>query len=164
MKYFIHLPMKVKLIEGSETSAIRTQTPGNYPKEKKIHIERGESLKSSFILVFVNVFCGLNTLLIFSAFHRAYSHIFTYIHIYLHIFTYIYIYSHIFTYIYIYSHIFTYIYIYSHIFTYIHIYLHIFTYIHIYSHIFTYIYIYSHIFTYIHIYLHIFTNTCTLFK
>ena len=29
----IHLPMKMELIEGSETSAIRTQTPGNYPKE-----------------------------------------------------------------------------------------------------------------------------------
>ena len=25
--------MKMELIEGSETSAIRTQTPGNYPKE-----------------------------------------------------------------------------------------------------------------------------------
>jgi len=24
--------MKIELIEGSETSAIRTQTPGNYPK------------------------------------------------------------------------------------------------------------------------------------
>jgi len=32
MLYFIHLPMKMELIEGSETSAIRTQTPGNYPK------------------------------------------------------------------------------------------------------------------------------------
>jgi len=28
-----HLPMKMELIEGSETSAVRTQTPGNYPKE-----------------------------------------------------------------------------------------------------------------------------------
>jgi len=46
MKYFIHLPMKMELIEGSETSAIRTQTPGNYPKENILHIERGESLKS----------------------------------------------------------------------------------------------------------------------
>jgi len=25
--------MKMELIDGSETSAIRTQTPGNYPKE-----------------------------------------------------------------------------------------------------------------------------------
>jgi hypothetical protein len=35
--YFIHLPMKMQLIEGSETSAIRTQTPGNYPKENILH-------------------------------------------------------------------------------------------------------------------------------
>ena len=33
MKYFIHLPMKMELIEGSETSAISIVTPGNYPKE-----------------------------------------------------------------------------------------------------------------------------------
>jgi len=46
MKYFIHLPMRMELIEGSETSAIRTQTPGNYPKENILHIEHGESLKS----------------------------------------------------------------------------------------------------------------------
>ena len=38
--------MKMELIEGSETSAIRTQTPGNYPKENILHIEHGESLKS----------------------------------------------------------------------------------------------------------------------
>ena len=31
--FFIHLPMKMEQIEGSETSAIRTKTPGNYPKE-----------------------------------------------------------------------------------------------------------------------------------
>ena len=36
MKYFIHLPMKMELIESSETSAIRTQTPGNYPKENML--------------------------------------------------------------------------------------------------------------------------------
>ena len=34
--------MKMELIEGSETSAIRTQTPGNYPKENILHIEHGE--------------------------------------------------------------------------------------------------------------------------
>ena len=28
--------MKMELIEGSETSAIRTQTPGNYPKENTL--------------------------------------------------------------------------------------------------------------------------------
>jgi len=31
--YFIHLAMKMELIEGSETSDIRTQTPGNYQKK-----------------------------------------------------------------------------------------------------------------------------------
>ena len=31
----------------SETSAIRTQTPGNYPKRNKLHLEHGESLKTS---------------------------------------------------------------------------------------------------------------------
>jgi len=33
-------------IEGSETSAFRTQTPGNYPNENILHKEQGESLKS----------------------------------------------------------------------------------------------------------------------
>jgi len=31
--YFALQPMKVDLIDGSETSAIINQTPGNYPKE-----------------------------------------------------------------------------------------------------------------------------------
>jgi len=34
------------LIEGSETSAIINQTPGNYPKESSLYSVRGESLKS----------------------------------------------------------------------------------------------------------------------
>jgi len=41
--------MKMELIEGSETSAIRTQTLGNYPKENILHIEQGESLKSRIL-------------------------------------------------------------------------------------------------------------------
>jgi len=36
--YFIHLPMKMELIEGSETSAISIVTPGNYPKENILHV------------------------------------------------------------------------------------------------------------------------------
>jgi len=36
MKYFIHLPMKMEPIVSSETSAIRTQTPGNYPKSNNL--------------------------------------------------------------------------------------------------------------------------------
>ena len=44
--YFIHLPMKMEPIVSSETSAIRTQTPRNYPKRNKLHLEHGESLKT----------------------------------------------------------------------------------------------------------------------
>jgi hypothetical protein len=33
-------------IECSETSAFKTQTPGNYPKETIQHSKHGESLKS----------------------------------------------------------------------------------------------------------------------
>ena len=32
LTFFIHLPMKMERIRSSETSAIKTQTPGNYPK------------------------------------------------------------------------------------------------------------------------------------
>jgi len=37
--------MKMELIEGSETSAIRTQTPGNYPKRKHITYRTRRKLK-----------------------------------------------------------------------------------------------------------------------
>jgi len=47
MKYFIHLPMKMELTVSSETSAIRTQTPGNDPKRNILRLEHGESLKTS---------------------------------------------------------------------------------------------------------------------
>jgi len=46
MKYFIHLPMKMEPTVSSEMSAIRTQTPGNYPKRNILHLEQGESLKT----------------------------------------------------------------------------------------------------------------------
>jgi hypothetical protein len=36
----------MKPIEGSKTSAFKTQMPGNYPKENILHKEHGESLKS----------------------------------------------------------------------------------------------------------------------
>jgi len=49
MNYFIHLPMKMELTVSSEKSAIRTQTPGNYPKRNKLHLEHGESLKTRMI-------------------------------------------------------------------------------------------------------------------
>jgi hypothetical protein len=41
-----HLPMKMELIEGFETSAYTNQAPGNYPKENLLYSEHGESLKS----------------------------------------------------------------------------------------------------------------------
>jgi hypothetical protein len=44
--FSIYLPMKMESVEGSETSGIRTKTPGKYPKENILHIEHGESLKS----------------------------------------------------------------------------------------------------------------------
>ena len=43
------MPMKMEPIETSETSATRTQTPGNYPKENTIHLKYGESLKSRIL-------------------------------------------------------------------------------------------------------------------
>ena len=42
----IQLLMKMEPIVSSETSAIRTQTPGNYPKRNNLHLEHGESLKT----------------------------------------------------------------------------------------------------------------------
>ena len=39
-------PLKMDLTEGSETSAVINQTPGNYPKESLLHSVHGESLKS----------------------------------------------------------------------------------------------------------------------
>ena len=44
--------MKMERIVSSETSAIRTQTPGNYPKRNKLHLEHGESLKTSLIVLY----------------------------------------------------------------------------------------------------------------
>jgi len=46
LTYFIHLPMKMEPTVSSETSAVRTRTPGNYPKRNKLHLEHGKSLKT----------------------------------------------------------------------------------------------------------------------
>jgi len=46
VKYFTLQPMKMEPIEGSETSAIINQTPGNYPKRNLLYSVHGESLKS----------------------------------------------------------------------------------------------------------------------
>jgi len=43
--------MKMEQTVSSETSAIRTQRPGNYPKRNKLHLEHGKSLKKYKYLV-----------------------------------------------------------------------------------------------------------------
>jgi len=51
--------MKMEPIVSSETSAIRTQTPGNYPKRNNLHLEHGESLRTTFTIKFkisLNIF------------------------------------------------------------------------------------------------------------
>ena len=42
-------PLKMELIEGSETSANYNRTPGKYPKEYIQDSKHGESLKSEII-------------------------------------------------------------------------------------------------------------------
>ena len=47
----IHIqPMKMELIECSETSANHNRTPGKYPKEYIQDSKHGESLKSSSLI------------------------------------------------------------------------------------------------------------------
>ena len=43
-------PMKMERIERSETSALKAQTPGDYPKDTIRHSTHGESLKSRLTL------------------------------------------------------------------------------------------------------------------
>jgi len=47
--------MKMEPIVSSETSAIRTQTPGNYPKRNNLHLEHGESLRTKLNRLFNNI-------------------------------------------------------------------------------------------------------------
>ena len=44
--YFIHLPMKMEPIVSSETSAIKSQTPGNYPKRNKLDLFLNSKFKN----------------------------------------------------------------------------------------------------------------------
>jgi len=44
----------MELTVSSETSAIRTQTPGNYPKKKTLHLEHSESLETRKPYVVMN--------------------------------------------------------------------------------------------------------------
>ena len=47
VKYILYIqPLKMELIEGSETSANHNRTPGKYPKEYIQDSKHGESLKS----------------------------------------------------------------------------------------------------------------------
>ena len=39
---------------SSETSAIRTQMPGNYPKRNTLHLEHSESLKTRNRIILLN--------------------------------------------------------------------------------------------------------------
>jgi len=41
----------MELTVSSETSAIRTQMPGNCPKRNTLHLEHGESLKTKILLI-----------------------------------------------------------------------------------------------------------------
>ena len=43
--------MKMEPIVSSETSAIKSQTPGNYPKRNKLHLQHGESLRTRLLLI-----------------------------------------------------------------------------------------------------------------
>jgi len=45
--------MKMEPTVSSETSAIRTQTPGNYPKRNKLYLEHGESLKTRILGIYL---------------------------------------------------------------------------------------------------------------
>jgi hypothetical protein len=57
----ITIVYSVELIEGSETSAIRTKKPGNYPKENTLHIEHSESLKSRILTTLYTKYRNVNT-------------------------------------------------------------------------------------------------------
>ena len=43
--------MKMEPIVSSETSAIRNQTPRNYPKRNNLHLEHGESLRTRILII-----------------------------------------------------------------------------------------------------------------
>jgi len=60
--------MKMELIKRvSKRRLLELKTPGNYPKENMLHIERGESLKSR-ILIHQSVLQYVPALLILSSY------------------------------------------------------------------------------------------------
>jgi len=62
MKYFIHLPMKMEPIVSSETSAIRTQTPGNYPKRNNLRLYIIVIIELKDVTAFKNIILVINQL------------------------------------------------------------------------------------------------------
>ena len=50
LTFFIHLPIKMEPIRSSETSDVKTQTPGNYPKRNILQLKHCESLKTRKLL------------------------------------------------------------------------------------------------------------------
>jgi len=59
--------MKMEPIVSSETSSIRTQTPGNYPKRNNLHLEHGESLRTRSTRCYWMLYCTYNLLNMFRA-------------------------------------------------------------------------------------------------
>jgi hypothetical protein len=44
-------PVKMEPTEGSETSAFNIQTPGKYPEDNIPHLQYGESLKTTILIL-----------------------------------------------------------------------------------------------------------------
>jgi len=65
--------MKMEPIVSSETSAIRTQTPGNYPKRNNLHLEHGESLRTRLTHIFTAVLKSFVKAAIIMAYNASFS-------------------------------------------------------------------------------------------
>jgi len=61
---FMHLPMKMVLLEGSETSAMRIVKPGNYTKLNILHTGHGENLKLRILHPYAEVITRHKRLLV----------------------------------------------------------------------------------------------------
>ena len=68
MKYHSEEP-----IVSSETSAIRTQTPGNYPKRNNLHLEHGESLRTRLYLYYFCVVCLYSSGVVYCVFESSFT-------------------------------------------------------------------------------------------
>ena len=56
---YVIVPMKMEPIVSSETSAIKSQMPGNYPKRNKLHLQHGESLRTKKNKMIYKICCGV---------------------------------------------------------------------------------------------------------